>query len=154
MFLDSLKEFLPYIWFQPNVVTLWQTMNSVRLNSLSLKYERFTLLSYKDIEIRKFKIVAKSQFLWLDLIKRKQEFTFTTLSTWIFAEAYVSLLPVVISFIQTLFLDWFPIFPSIQEEKDCLGISVSRFQALNLQNPGVETIPWELDPCTVKTKRL
>ena len=33
------------------------------MNSLSLKYERFTLLGYKDIEIRKFEIVAKSQFL-------------------------------------------------------------------------------------------
>ena len=38
-------------------------MPSVRSNNLSLKYETLTLLDWKDIEIRKFKFVAKTQFL-------------------------------------------------------------------------------------------
>ena len=40
-------------------------MNSVRANSLSLKYHRFTASGCKDIEIRKFEFVAKTQFLWI-----------------------------------------------------------------------------------------
>ena len=39
-------------------------MHSVRLNILSLKYQRFLLLGRKDIGIRKFKFVAKNQFLF------------------------------------------------------------------------------------------
>ena len=39
-------------------------MSSVRLNNLSLKYERCTLSDYKDIAIRIFKFVAKSQLLY------------------------------------------------------------------------------------------
>jgi len=38
-------------------------MNSVRLNNLSLKRQRFTLLGYKDLGIIKFEFVANSQFL-------------------------------------------------------------------------------------------
>ena len=43
-------------------------MPSVRSNNLSLKYETLTLLDWKDIEIRKFKFVAKTQFLGVDLL--------------------------------------------------------------------------------------
>ena len=38
-------------------------MNSVRSNSLSLKYPRITLLGWKDIEVWIFEFVAKTQFL-------------------------------------------------------------------------------------------
>ena len=43
---------------------IFQTMNSVKSNSLSLKYRRFTPSGCKDIEIRKFEFVAKTQFLY------------------------------------------------------------------------------------------
>ena len=42
---------------------MFQTMNSVKLNNLSLKYQRFTPLGCKDIGIRIFEFVAKTQFL-------------------------------------------------------------------------------------------
>ena len=38
-------------------------MNSVRLNNLSLKNQRFTPSGWKTIGIRKFEFVAKTQFL-------------------------------------------------------------------------------------------
>ena len=38
-------------------------MNSVRSNNLSLKYQRFATSGCKDIRIRKFEFVAKTQFL-------------------------------------------------------------------------------------------
>ena len=38
-------------------------MNSIRSNNISLKYQRFTTLGSKDIEIRKSEFVAKTQFL-------------------------------------------------------------------------------------------
>ena len=42
---------------------IFQTMNSVRSNNLSLKYQRFTPSSCRDIVIRKFKFVAKTPVL-------------------------------------------------------------------------------------------
>ena len=42
---------------------MFQTMNSVRSNSLSLKYHRCTTSGCKNIGIRKFEFVAKTQFL-------------------------------------------------------------------------------------------
>ena len=42
---------------------IFQTMNPVRLNIQSLKYQTFTLSGCKDIGMRKFKFVAKIQFL-------------------------------------------------------------------------------------------
>ena len=39
-------------------------MISVKSNNISLKYQRFTPSGCKDIRIRKFKFVAKTQFLW------------------------------------------------------------------------------------------
>ena len=43
---------------------IFQTINSGRSNSLSLKYQRFTPSGCKDIGIRKCKFVAKTQFLY------------------------------------------------------------------------------------------
>jgi len=40
-------------------------MNFVRSNILSLKYQRFTPTSCKDIWIRQFEVVAKTQILRL-----------------------------------------------------------------------------------------
>ena len=42
---------------------IFQTMNYVRSKSLSLKYQGFLPSDSRDIEIRKFKFVAKTQFL-------------------------------------------------------------------------------------------
>ena len=42
---------------------IFQTINSGRSNSLSLKYQRLTPSGCKDIGVRKFKFVAKTQFL-------------------------------------------------------------------------------------------
>ena len=39
-------------------------MNSVRSNNLSLKYQRVTPSGCKDIGIRKFEFVVKTQFHW------------------------------------------------------------------------------------------
>ena len=39
-------------------------MNSVRSNNISLKYQRFTTLGSKDIEIINSEFVIKTQFLW------------------------------------------------------------------------------------------
>ena len=38
-------------------------MTSVRSNNISLKYQRFTTLGFKDIGIRKSEFVAKNQLL-------------------------------------------------------------------------------------------
>ena len=38
-------------------------MNSVRQNNLSLKYQTFDHEGFKEIEIRNFEFVAKTQFL-------------------------------------------------------------------------------------------
>ena len=42
---------------------IFPTINSVRLRILSFKYQRFTPSCGKDIEIRKFYFLAKTQFL-------------------------------------------------------------------------------------------
>ena len=41
---------------------MFQTMNSVRLNNQSLKYQAFTSSGCKDKGISKFKFVAKTEF--------------------------------------------------------------------------------------------
>ena len=38
-------------------------MNSVRSNNISLKYQRFTTLGFKDLGIINSEFVAKTQFL-------------------------------------------------------------------------------------------
>ena len=43
---------------------IFQTMNSVRSDNLSLKYQRFILSGCQDIGVRKFEFVAKTHFLW------------------------------------------------------------------------------------------
>ena len=42
---------------------IFQIMNSVRSNSLNMKYQRLTLSECEDIGIRKFKFVAITQFM-------------------------------------------------------------------------------------------
>ena len=42
---------------------MFQTVNSVGPNNLSLKYQRFTSLDCKDIGIRQFEFVTKTQLL-------------------------------------------------------------------------------------------
>ena len=44
----------------------FQTINSVRFNSLSLKYQRCTPSGCKDIVIGKFQLVVKTQFLYVE----------------------------------------------------------------------------------------
>ena len=47
--------------------TIFQTMNSVRSNNISLKYQIFTtLLGFKDIGVIKSEFVANTQFLWIE----------------------------------------------------------------------------------------
>ena len=41
----------------------YPNINSVRSNKLSLKYQRFIPTDCRDIEIRKFEVVTKTQFL-------------------------------------------------------------------------------------------
>ena len=50
-------------------------MISVRLNYLSLKYQRFTTNCCNDIGIRKFDFVARTQFLW-DMLPVMKEVEF------------------------------------------------------------------------------
>ena len=55
----------PYIFAtQCRRPLIFQFMNSVRANSLSLKCQSFTPSGYKDIGIRTFEFVAKSEFLY------------------------------------------------------------------------------------------
>ena len=42
-------------------------MDLVRSDDLSLKYQRFTFSGCKDIDIRKFEFLAKTQFLYVDI---------------------------------------------------------------------------------------
>ena len=52
-----------------------QTKISVRSNNLSLKYQKFSWLGMKDIGLRKFEFVAKSQFLYLFDVSKFKRFT-------------------------------------------------------------------------------
>ena len=63
-FCHKLKNAYPYILAtQCRRPQIFQTNNSVRSNNLSLKYQRFIPTGCRDIEIRKFEVVAKTQFL-------------------------------------------------------------------------------------------
>ena len=54
----------PYIFgFQCRRPQIFQTMNSVRSNNISLKYKRFTTLDSKAKGIKKSEFVTKTQFL-------------------------------------------------------------------------------------------
>ena len=60
------SDFVTTISFQPNVVDLliFQTMNSVRSNNLSLKYKRFDIFRLRIYRrIRKVEFVTKTLFL-------------------------------------------------------------------------------------------
>ena len=52
---------------------IFQTVNSVRSNNLSLKYQRFKPSDCEHIEIRKFELVAKTQFLCFKALSSKIE---------------------------------------------------------------------------------
>ena len=56
------SDFLIPISLQYIIVVLryFKNMNSVRSHNLSFKYQRFTTLGCKDIEIRNFEFVAKT----------------------------------------------------------------------------------------------
>ena len=43
-------------------------MNSVRSNNLSCNYQSFTPSNCKEIEIRKFEFVVKTQFLYVETL--------------------------------------------------------------------------------------
>ena len=45
-----------------SLALIFQTMNSVRSNSLNLKGQKFTAYGCKDVEIRKFEFVVRTQF--------------------------------------------------------------------------------------------
>ena len=63
-FCHKLKYSYPYIFAtQCRRPYIFQTINSVRSNNLSLKYLRFIHTGCIDKEIRKFEVVAKTQFL-------------------------------------------------------------------------------------------
>ena len=49
----------------------FQTINSGRLNSRSLKYQRFTTTGSKNIGVRKYKIVAKNSFAFFKIHGKK-----------------------------------------------------------------------------------
>ena len=52
-------------------------MNSVRSNTISLKYQIFTTLGSKDIEIINSDFVAKTQFLYLFRNSRFKQIIFS-----------------------------------------------------------------------------
>ena len=49
---------------------IFQTMNFIRSNNQSLKYQRCTPSGCKDIVIRKIEFLAKTQFLYALLMAR------------------------------------------------------------------------------------
>ena len=54
---------------------IFQTLNSVISNSLSLKYQRFTPSDCKNIGIRRFKFGGKNSFInWMDISIRFEGF--------------------------------------------------------------------------------
>ena len=61
-----------YLIFTPQFrrPLIFQTFNSDRFNNLSLKYiKRFTPSGYKDMKVRKFYLVANTEFLWNRLLR-------------------------------------------------------------------------------------
>ena len=56
-------DFLISKSLQSDVVNLWYFTLKMLANSLSWKYQRFKQSGCKDIGIRKFEFVAKTQFL-------------------------------------------------------------------------------------------
>jgi len=58
--------FLISVSLQPNVIDLlyFYTMNSARLNSLRLKYDRLTPSGFEDLGTRQFQFVGRNQFFF------------------------------------------------------------------------------------------
>ena len=69
---NKLRFSNPYIFrFQCRKPLIFKTMTSVRSNNISLKYQRFMTLGFKDIGIRRSEFVAKNQLLYLSLTRTK-----------------------------------------------------------------------------------
>ena len=77
-------SFCHKLWFsnpfvfatQCNRPNIFKTMNSVRLNSISLEYQRFTPSGCEVIDFRKFEFVAKTQFLYESIVEQKSRVSF------------------------------------------------------------------------------
>ena len=68
-FCHKLKYSYPYILAtQCRRSLIFQTFNSVKSKNLSLKYQRFIPTGCRDLEIRKFEVVAKTQFLYVTFL--------------------------------------------------------------------------------------
>ena len=73
----------PYIFgFQCLRPLKFQTMNSVRSNNVSLKYQRFATLGSKDIGIINPDFMAKTQFLLRSMDKEWNLNNLTPLTLW------------------------------------------------------------------------
>ena len=61
MFSKKRIEFLPQIliFYLGRRSNTFQTMNSIRSNNITLKYQRFTPSGRKEVGIRKFEFVAR-----------------------------------------------------------------------------------------------
>ena len=80
-FLSGLKDLslCHKLWFfNPHIFTtqclrpwIFQTMNFVSSNNLSLKYQKLTQSGCKDIRILIFGFVAKTQFLWQNVCQSR-----------------------------------------------------------------------------------
>ena len=53
-----------YLYIKRSRPLIFQTMNPLQSNNPCLKYYRFTPSSCKDIGIRKFELVAKTEFFY------------------------------------------------------------------------------------------
>ena len=61
----SIRFSNPYIFAtQCRRSYVFQTINSLRLNNLSLKYQMFMPSGCKDIQIKKFEFVTKTEFFY------------------------------------------------------------------------------------------
>ena len=98
-------SFCHKLWFSNTYISstqfcrrnIFQTMNSVRSNSLSLKYQGFSPSGCQDIRTRKFEFVSKTQFLWLIYLR----FGWNNVTPWIFMSSTVVKVFITISSIYT-----------------------------------------------------
>ena len=98
-------SFCHKLWFSNTYISstqfctryIFQTMNSVRSNSLSLKYQGFSPSGCQDIITRKFEFVSKTQFLWLIYLR----FGWNNVTPWIFMSSTVVKVFITISSIYT-----------------------------------------------------
>ena len=97
--------------FQCRRPKIFQTMNSVRSNNISLKYQSFTTLDSKDIGIIKSEFVAKTQFLWAGSV---EVLAFTR---WKQTNRHI---PTSKAYIKMYCYFWLPTVPTIFEKKKTL----------------------------------